>query len=186
MSSIFGVPNSGRKWGLHCHDRERLARQYYARSGCCPKQNLRPSLVSPTLWDQSEHHRSNMTSSTVDYPRKPVFVRSQLPPGPPEWPVLDQTWRYIRDPIGLMQEAAAYGDLVTLSVKPFLMYLVNHPDLIREVFITQHRRVGRGRLGEAMKVYLWGKPDHLGRRFPSAATPSDATPLSQTPHCHLR
>ena len=97
-----------------------------------------------------------MTVTDTDYPSKPVVNRSQLPPGPPEPPILGQTLRYIRNPIGLMQEAAAYGDLATLSVRPFLMYLVNHPDLIQEVFATRHRSVGRGRLGSAVK-FLFGE-----------------------------
>ncbi len=63
--------------------------------------------------------------------------------------------RYLRDPIGLMEEARRYGDLVTMSVKPWLVYLVNHPDLVREVLVTNHQRLGRWRNVEAMK-YLMG------------------------------
>ncbi len=88
-------------------------------------------------------------------PPNPSVDRSQLPPGPPELPIVGQTLRYLRDPIGLMEEAAEYGDLVTMSVKPWLVYLVNHPDLVREVLVTNHQRVGRWRNVEAMK-YLMG------------------------------
>ena len=70
-------------------------------------------------------------------------------------PIVGQTFRYLRDPIGLMEEAAQYGDLATMSVKPWLVYLVNHPDLVREVLVTNHQRVGRWRNVEAMK-YLMG------------------------------
>lgn len=94
------------------------------------------------------------TATTVDNPPNPKVDRSQLPPGPPEWPVLGQTWRYLTDPIGLMQEAAAYGDLATLSVRPALAYLINHPDLIQEVLVTQNRRAGRGRFSDALKFLL--------------------------------
>ena len=93
-----------------------------------------------------------MTSINADNIPNPKVDRSQLPPGPPELPILGQTLRYIRDPIGLMQEAATYGDLATLSVRPFLMFQANHPDLIQEIFSTQHRRVGRGRLGSAIRL----------------------------------
>ncbi len=96
-----------------------------------------------------------MTTVIPDYPPNPKVDRSQLPPGPPEWPLLGQTWRYLHDTIGLMQEAATYGDLVTLSVKPALAYLVNHPDLIQEILVTQHRRVGRGRFSDTL-IYLLG------------------------------
>ena len=121
-----------------------------------------------------------MTSINTDNIPNPKVDRSQLPPGPPELPILGQTLRYVRDPIGLMQEAAAYGDLATLSVRPFLMYLVNHPDLIQEIFTTQHRRVGRGRLGSAMKL-LFGE---------SLVTSEGATHLRHRrlmqPHFHNR
>ena len=88
-------------------------------------------------------------------PPNPSVKPSQLPAGPPELPIVGQTFRYLRDPIGLMEEAAQYGDLVTMSVKPWLVYLVNHPDLVREVLVTNHQRVGRWRNVEAMK-YLMG------------------------------
>ena len=85
-----------------------------------------------------------MTTPAAAYPPNPVVDRAQLPPGPPEWPVVGQTLRYITDPLGLMRESAGYGDLVTMSTKPIVVFLVNHPDLIEESFVTNHRSVGRG------------------------------------------
>ena len=81
--------------------------------------------------------------------------RRKLPPGPPELPMVGQTFRYLWDPIGLMEESAAYGDLVTMSTRPWLVYMINHPDLIREVFVTNHRIMARWRNVEAMR-YLMG------------------------------
>ena len=111
-----------------------------------------------------------MTSTRVTYPPRPVVDRSELPPGPPELPFVGQTLRYMRSPIKLMQEAAEYGDLVTLSVKPALVYLVNHPDLIRDVIVTYHQKVDRGPNTEVMKL-LTGNglitatgADHLRQR----------------------
>ena len=88
-------------------------------------------------------------------PSHPSPDRSQLPPGPPESPMVGQMFRYVRDPIGLMEESAMYGDLVTMSIKPWLVYMINHPDLIREVFVANHRIMGRWRNVEAMG-YLMG------------------------------
>ena len=34
------------------------------------------------------------------------------------------------------------------------MYLVNHPDLIRELFVSNHQSVGRGRLTETLRHLL--------------------------------
>ena len=97
-----------------------------------------------------------MTLTSSEYPPYPNVERNQLPPGPSEWPILGQSWRYLRDTIGLMHEAATYGDLATMSVRPALVYLVNHPDLIQEVLVAQHRHVGRGRSVDALK-YLLGE-----------------------------
>ena len=111
-----------------------------------------------------------MAASTVTYPPRPVIDRAALPPGPSELPFIGQTLRYMRNPIGLMQDAAGYGDLVTLSTKPALVYLVNHPDLIRDVVVTNHQKLGRGPNTEVMK-YLMGEsvvtamgPEHLRQR----------------------
>lgn len=93
-----------------------------------------------------------MATTKVTYPPRPVVDRSTLPPGPPELPFIGQTLRYMRDPIRLMFDAAAYGDLVTLSTKPALVYLINHPDLIRDVMVANHRKIDRGPNTEVMKL----------------------------------
>ena len=111
-----------------------------------------------------------MTTTTVEYPPHPKVDRKSLPPGPPELPVVGQSIRYLTNPLGLIEEAAGYGDLVTMSVKPVLVYLVNHPDLVRELFVSNHQSVGRGRLTETLR-YLLGNglvtadgPFHLRQR----------------------
>ncbi len=103
-------------------------------------------------------------------PANPSADGCRLPPGPPELPVVGQLFRYWLDPVGLMKVAAGYGDLVTMSVKPWLVYLVNHPELIRELLVANHQRIGRWRNVEAMK-YLMGDglvtsedPLHLTQR----------------------
>ena len=110
------------------------------------------------------------TANTVEYPPHPKVDRASLPPGPSELPVVGQSFRYLSNPVGLIREAAGYGDLVTMSVKPVLVYLVNHPDLVRELFVTNHQSVGRGRLTETLR-YLLGNglvtadgPFHLRQR----------------------
>ena len=111
-----------------------------------------------------------MTTSTTAYPPNPVVDRSALPPGPPEWPVVGQSLRYLTDVIGLMQETAGYGDLATMSTKPALVYLVSHPDLVQELFVNNHQSVGRGRTTASLR-YLLGDglvtsddPLHLRQR----------------------
>ena len=96
--------------------------------------------------------------------------RFQRPPGPPDPPLIGKSARYVRDPIELMEETARYGDLATMSARPWLVYLVNHPDLIEEVLVTNNQRVGRWRNVSAFK-HLMGEglvtsddPLHLRQR----------------------
>ena len=95
-----------------------------------------------------------MISQNATYPPRPTVDRATLPPGPPEWPVVGQAFQYLFNLLPFMHGAAAYGDLVTLSVKPALVYLANHPDLVQELFVTNHRRVGRGRTVETLQYLL--------------------------------
>ena len=111
-----------------------------------------------------------MHTDSVAYPGRPKVHRESLPPGPPELPIVGQSFRYITDQLGLLHEAAKYGDLATMSTKPILIYLVNHPDLIRELFVTNHQSVGRGFLTGTYR-YLMGNglvtadgPLHLRQR----------------------
>lgn len=111
-----------------------------------------------------------MSTRTVDYPPRPIVNRSSLPSGPPELPIVGQSFRYLSDPLALLREAAGYGDLATISTKPILLLLVNHPDLIRDLYVTNNRSVGRGFLTGAYR-YLMGDglvtadgPLHLRQR----------------------
>ena len=111
-----------------------------------------------------------MATGAKTYPPRPVVDRSRLPPGPRELPVIGQSLRYLRDPIAFMQEAASYGDLVTMSVKPALLLLVNHPDLVRDIVVTYHQLVGRGPNADVLKYAMGdglvtaGAADHLQQR----------------------
>ena len=96
--------------------------------------------------------------------------RFRHPPGPPDPPIVGKSMRYVRDPIELMEETARYGDLAMMSVRPWLVYLVNHPDLIHEVLVTNNHRVSRWRNVSAFK-HLMGEglvtsddPLHLRQR----------------------
>ena len=44
-----------------------------------------------------EHTRMTTTTNTVEYPPNPTVDRASLPPGPSEWPVVDQSFRYLFD-----------------------------------------------------------------------------------------
>lgn len=78
-----------------------------------------------------------------------------FPPGPRRFP----QWRLLRDlqrdPLTFLQEqAATYGDLVHFQIGPRHIYLVNHPDLVKEVLVTQQRKFAKGRALQRAKVLL--------------------------------
>lgn len=65
---------------------------------------------------------------------------NQLPPGPKDALLgLGNVMRLWKDPLGFLRELGSYGDLAScrLPLPPCRLYLVNHPDLVREVLITQ-------------------------------------------------
>lgn len=88
--------------------------------------------------------------------RDDVCPGSGLPPGPPEPPIIGQALRLRKDIFGLMREAAGYGDVSTISVKPITLCLVNHPDLNREFLVVNHKNIGRGEYAFKPLRWLWG------------------------------
>ena len=56
----------------------------------------------------------NVHSVRVDPPR-PSVPRGELPPGPSELPIVGQAFRIRNDLIGLLREAATYGDVSTVE-----------------------------------------------------------------------
>ena len=97
----------------------------------------------------------NTDSFKVD-PARPSIRRADLPPGPPEMPLIGKAFRIRNDFVGLLREATTYGDVSTASVNPILICVVNHPELIREVLVASHRIIGRGGPGSATVRWMWG------------------------------
>ncbi|HEY1014008.1 MAG TPA: cytochrome P450 [Herpetosiphonaceae bacterium] len=63
-----------------------------------------------------------------------------IPPGPPPTLPGRRLLAFRRDPIGFLQGLAReYGDLVFYRTGPRHVLLVNEPELIKEVLVTQHR-----------------------------------------------
>ena len=71
-------------------------------------------------------------------------------------PLIGQAFRIRNDFVGLVREAATYGDVSTVSVNPILICLVNHPDLIREVLVTSHRKAAKGATVSETIRLMWG------------------------------
>ncbi|MDE0082485.1 MAG: cytochrome P450 [Gammaproteobacteria bacterium] len=105
--------------------------------------------------------RQSVTTTTealVD-PPKPSVRSIGMPPGPSGLPLVGQAFRLRFGLIRLLQEAATYGDVSTVSVNPILIYLVNHPDLNRQILVTDHSKTGRG--ATAFETVRWMMGDGL-------------------------
>ena len=86
--------------------------------------------------------RQTITTNTerlLDPPRPPIR-REDLPPGPSELPLVGQAFRLRFGLVSLLQEAATYGDVSTVAVNSILIYLVNHPELNRQVLVREHQK----------------------------------------------
>ncbi len=59
-----------------------------------------------------------------------------------------------RDPLGLLERLAARGDAVRLRIPGADAYLLNHPDLVRDVLVTEHKAFHKGPTIQAAKMLL--------------------------------
>jgi cytochrome P450 len=66
-------------------------------------------------------------------------MNTHYPPGPRDWLFgLTIGLRSLRKPLAFLQEMARdYGDIAYVHVGPFHSYVINHPNLIREVLVTK-------------------------------------------------
>lgn len=68
------------------------------------------------------------------------------PPGPRAWTPLGQLLPIQRDVLGFLSGLAReYGDVAWFTVGPIRAVLLNHPDHIQDVLVTNHRNFVKGR-----------------------------------------
>lgn len=61
--------------------------------------------------------------------------------------------RFRQDPIATLRRAARYGDLVRLPISRNPIFLLNHPELIKDVLVTQQKQFGKSKaLVRAKKI----------------------------------
>ena len=58
------------------------------------------------------------------------------------------------DPLGLLERLATYGDVVRVDVPGSAAYLLNHPDLVHEVLVAEHRAFHKGPTIRAARMLL--------------------------------
>ncbi|MCA1633555.1 MAG: cytochrome P450 [Acidobacteria bacterium] len=83
------------------------------------------------------------------------MVAALAPPGPKSlWPG-GHIIAFRRDPLAFLSRLARdYGDVARFRVGPQRAFLLNHPDLIRDMFVTHHERFHKGRALQRTKRLL--------------------------------
>lgn len=82
---------------------------------------------------------------------------TETPPGPKGLPVLGNTHNYVIDPLGFLYKTAQrYGDLVHYNIGRYQIYLVNNPELIKEVLVAHPRNFHKG-AGTEYLAYTLGQ-----------------------------
>ena len=77
------------------------------------------------------------------------------PPGPKNPPIIGNLYAFRSDPLGFLGNAAReYGDLAYFKVARQHMYLVNHPDYVREVLVTNQSNFVKSRALQRAKILL--------------------------------
>src|SRR5262245_10918552 len=70
-----------------------------------------------------------------------MISKPSRPPGPKGNWLLGNVTEFRRDRLGFLERCAReYGDCVGLRLGPFKIMVVNHPDLVEDVLVTQNRR----------------------------------------------
>ncbi|MGA2881462.1 MAG: cytochrome P450 [Bryobacteraceae bacterium] len=77
------------------------------------------------------------------------------PPGPKNPPIVGNLYAFRSSPLGFLSKVAReYGDLVYFRVMRQHMYLVNHPDYVREILVNQQNNFIKSRALQRAKVLL--------------------------------
>ncbi len=77
------------------------------------------------------------------------------PPGPKSWFSPTTLFAFRRDPLGFLQTAAReHGDVVYFKLGTQHVYFFNHPDLVKDVLVTQHDVFMKGRALQRSKRIL--------------------------------
>jgi cytochrome P450 len=86
---------------------------------------------------------------------QPLSAIGRRPPGPKNPPLVGHLPAFRRDPISfLLNLTREYGDAAYFRLAGQQMYFFNHPDLIREVLVTQQARFRKSRVLQRAKVLL--------------------------------
>ncbi|WP_197370969.1 cytochrome P450, partial [Streptomyces clavuligerus] len=84
------------------------------------------------------------------------------------WPLLGSAAPLMRDPLGFIGSLRTRGDLVAIRLGPMTMYVVNSPELIRELLVEKAASFDKGRQFDKLRPW-WGNglatnSDHASHR----------------------
>jgi len=83
------------------------------------------------------------------------LVVSEKPRGPRNPPILGQIAAFRRDPLGFLKRTAdKYGDIAYFKLGPQHAYLVNEPEYIRKILVTDQNNFTKSRALQRAKVLL--------------------------------
>ncbi|HWZ59531.1 MAG TPA: cytochrome P450 [Gemmatimonadaceae bacterium] len=85
---------------------------------------------------------------------KPTGASDVVPPGPRARYPGEFVVELARNPIGLLERTAAYGDVAQIRIGSQAIVVVSHPDEIRRVLVTEQRSFTKGRGLERSKFLL--------------------------------
>jgi len=95
-----------------------------------------------------------MSDSTVKE-RERAAIRGATPPGPRRRVPALNALRMGRDPLTFLTDLRdRYGDIARVPLGSETLYLFSHPDLVRDVLVTNHRNFHKGRGLERAKILL--------------------------------
>jgi cytochrome P450 len=84
-----------------------------------------------------------------------VATVTTRPPGPKNPPIIGNLYNFRSDPLGFLSKAAReYGDLVYFKVARQHMYLVDHPDYVREILVAHQGNFIKSRALQRAKILL--------------------------------
>lgn len=72
-------------------------------------------------------------------------MKISRPPGPKQKPLWGDLWDFRRDPIKFLTKLRTYGEIVYFKLGTQDVYLLNEPDYVKEIFVTQAKNVHKGR-----------------------------------------
>ena len=77
-----------------------------------------------------------------------------VPPGPRQRYPFSHIVAFSRDTIGFLQSIASHGDVAYVKLGPRHIYMVNEPELVRDVLVTNARNFTKSRGLEVAKAFL--------------------------------